>query len=123
LILFGLRQGSQFFAGRTGGRASMRAKGEVMNRKFFLGLLIVLTLCIFGFESIAQYTSHEMEKLKPEDPFPKPGPGDVAIIRELQETNRLLQQQSDLLKEQNQLLKETLAKLEPPAKSEPSPSN
>jgi hypothetical protein len=94
-----------------------------MNRRFFIGLMIVFTLCVFGFESIAQYTGHDIEKLKPEDPFPKPGPGDVAIIRELQETNRLLQQQADLLREQNRLLKETLAKLEPPAKSEPSPAN
>ena len=95
-----------------------------MNRKLFIGILIFITLGIFGFESIAQYTGHDIEKMTPPDPYPKPGPGDVAIIRELQETNRLLHQQAELLKEQNRLLKDTLAKLEPATpKTESSPSN
>ncbi len=95
-----------------------------MSRKLFIGILILITLGIFGFESIAQYTGHDVEKMTPPDHYPKPGPGDVAIIRELQETNRLLHQQAELLKEQNRLLKDTLAKLEPVApKTESSPSN
>jgi hypothetical protein len=95
-----------------------------MNKKVFIGILICLIFGIFLFESKAQYTGHEIEKMNPPDPYPKPGPGDVAIIRELQETNRLLQQQADLLREQNRLLKETLAKLEPGStKTQTHPSN
>jgi hypothetical protein len=99
-------------------------KGGVMNRKLFIGLFLFISLWVLGFESIAQYTSHEIEKLPPPDHYPKPGPGDVAIIKELQETNRLLQQHAELLKEQNRLLKDTLAKLEPlKPKSESTSSN
>jgi cell division protein FtsB len=99
-------------------------KGGFMNRKVFIGLFIFISLCVLGFESIAQYTSHELEKLPPPDHYPKPGPGDVAIIKELQETNRLLHQQAELLKEQNRLMKDTLAKLEPvTSKRESSLSN
>ena len=70
---------------------------------------------IHGFfvtNSRAQYTGHDLEKKEPENLYPQPGPGEAAIIRELQETNRLLLQQTDLLKEQNRLLRETLTKKE-----------
>ncbi len=86
---------------------------EVFITKKLLIITILLAIfTVFVATSRAQYTGHDLEKKEPENLYPQPGPGEAAIIRELQETNRLLLQQTDLLKEQNRLLRENLSKNE-----------
>jgi len=60
--------------------------------------------------SQTQYTGFDLERAKPQTLFPTRGPGDVAIVTELRETNRLLQEQNQLLQEQNRLLKANLTR-------------
>ncbi len=84
-----------------------------MKKRLLIVMILLITFTVLVFESRAQYTGHDIEEKKPENLYPQPGPGETAIIRELQETNRLLLQQTDLLKEQNRLLRDHLAKLEP----------
>lgn len=83
-----------------------------MSKKLLIIMILLAIFTVFVATSRAQYTGHDLEKKEPENLYPQPGPGEAAIIRELQETNRLLLQQSDLLKEQNRLLRENLSKNE-----------
>ncbi len=81
-----------------------------MTKKLLIITILLAIFTVFVSTSKAQYTGHDLEKKEPENLYPQPGPGEAAIIRELQETNRLLLQQTDLLKEQNRLLRENLPK-------------
>ena len=81
-----------------------------MTKKLLIITILLAIFTVFVATSMAQYTGHDLEKKEPENLYPQPGPGEAAIIRELQETNRLLLQQTDLLKEQNRLLRENLSK-------------
>ena len=81
-----------------------------MTKKLLIITILLAIFTVFVATSKAQYTGHDLEKKEPENLYPQPGPGEAAIIRELQETNRLLLQQTDLLKEQNRLLRENLPK-------------
>jgi hypothetical protein len=83
-----------------------------MTKKLLIITILLAIFTVFVATSRAQYTGHELEKKEPENLYPQPGPGETAIIRELQETNRLLLQQTDLLKEQNRLLRENLSRNE-----------
>lgn len=44
--------------------------------------------------------------------YPEPGPGDIAIVKELEETNRLLREQIQILQDQNRLLRQHLTNRE-----------
>jgi hypothetical protein len=83
-----------------------------MRKKLLIITILLAIFTVFVAISRAQYTGHDIEKKEPENLYPQPGPGETAIIRELQETNRLLIHQTDLIKEQNRLLRENLAKKE-----------
>jgi hypothetical protein len=77
-----------------------------MRRQTIVLLTIVMFFCaVAGF---AQYTGSELERKAPENFYPNPGPGDLLIVDQLKETNRLLQQQLTLLTNQNRLLTDTL---------------
>lgn len=68
-------------------------------------LLFTLIVCLgFVMVSFAQYTGADLERKKPENLYPEPGPGDLLIVDQLRETNRLLQEQTRLLTEQNRIL-------------------
>jgi hypothetical protein len=69
----------------------------------FAFLISATALVVF-----AQYTGSDLERKPPENLYPNPGPGDLLIVDELKETNRLLQQQLTLLTNQNRLLTDTL---------------
>lgn len=84
-----------------------------MRKRLLIIVILLAIFTVFVANSKAQYTGHDIEEKKAENLHPQPGPGETAIIRELQEANRLLLQQTDLLKEQNRLLRENLAKKEP----------
>jgi hypothetical protein len=83
-----------------------------MKIRLFLWVALVL---IFGcLQLFAQYTGPELEKQKPPDLYPQAGPGELAIIHQLEETNRLLTEQKQMIAEQNRLLKEYLNRTLPP---------
>jgi hypothetical protein len=77
-------------------------------------IFVILFGAVVGF---AQYTGSELEKKSPETLYPNPGPGDLLIVEQLKETNRLLQEQLTLLSNQNRLLTDTLNEMK---KQQPS---
>lgn len=84
--------------------------------------VLLLTLVILlGFVVITfgQYSGADLERKKPENLYPEPGPGDLLIVEQLRETNRLLQEQTRLLTEQNRILLNTL---EQAKKANPQPA-
>jgi hypothetical protein len=66
--------------------------------------VIVLGVAI----SFAQYTGPELGKRPADNLFPHAGPGDLMIVDQLKETNRLLQEQVTLLSSQNRILSDAL---------------
>ena len=82
--------------------------------KIRLFLWVALILAFGCFQLFAQYTGSELEQKKPPDLYPQAGPGEVAIIHQLEETNRLLSEQKQMIAEQNRLLKEYLDRTLPP---------
>jgi hypothetical protein len=78
--------------------------------------ILLLLAAAIGF---AQYTGSELERKTPENHYPHPGPGDLLIVDQLKETNRLLQEQVSLLSNQNRILSDTLTEMK---KSVPKPS-
>lgn len=81
-----------------------------MTRKIVLFCVLILMLT-GGFVSFAQYTGSELEQKQPENLYPQPGPGDLLIVDQLKETNRILQEQSKILAEQNRILSESLQEI------------
>ena len=81
-----------------------------MTSKIVLFCVLILTLTA-SFVSYAQYTGSELEQKQPENLYPHPGPGDLLIVEQLKETNRLLQEQSRILAEQNRILSESLQEM------------
>ncbi len=80
-----------------------------MTRRIVFSVLILMLAG--GFVSFAQYTGSELEQKQPENLYPQPGPGDLLIVDQLKETNRLLQEQSRILAEQNRILSESLQEM------------
>lgn len=76
--------------------------------KIKLFLCVALVLAFGCLQVLAQYTGHDLEQKKPSDLFPQPGPGEIEIINQLEQTNRLLSEQKQLIAEQNRLIKEYL---------------
>lgn len=76
--------------------------------KIRLFLCLVLFLVFGSLQVLAQYTGHELEQKKPDGLYPQPGPGEIEIIRQLEQTNRLLTEQKQVIAEQNRLIKEYL---------------
>ena len=82
-----------------------------MQGKAILVASAVLLICaaFFGFSQ----ESLKQEPLKsPPTLYPEPGPGELAIVRELEETNRLLREQIQILQDQNRLLRQHLTNRE-----------
>jgi hypothetical protein len=86
---------------------------DKMQRKVFVVIFLILILATF-FYGLSQEQSTALKN--PPSLYPEPGPGDLAIVKELQETNRLLSEQVQILNEQNRLLRQYLAKQEAPVK-------
>jgi len=78
-----------------------------MSRKIML-LISAFLLCLTAAYVYGQYTGFDLEQKQPPTLFPKPGPGEMAIVNELRQTNRLLEQNNQLLQDQNRLLTELL---------------
>jgi hypothetical protein len=93
-----------------------------MLKKCVLLLALILSLS-FVLVTFAQYTGADLERKKPENLYPEPGPGDLLIVDQLRETNRLLQEQTRLLTEQNRILLNALEQAkksnQPPATPRP----
>ena len=73
--------------------------------------VLILAVClIFGGILIcyAQFNENQWGD-KPPSLYPQAGPGDLMIVNQLKETNRLLEQQNALIGEQNTLIKTVLA--------------
>jgi len=73
--------------------------------------IVILAIgLIFGgiLVSYAQYNEGYWQK-NPPSLYPQAGPGDLMIVDQLKETNRLLEQQNTLIGEQNTLVKTLLA--------------
>jgi hypothetical protein len=72
-------------------------------------IVILAILLIFGgiLVCYAQYNEGQWEN-KPPSLYPQAGPGDLMIVNQLKETNRLLEQQNALIGEQNTLIKTLL---------------
>jgi hypothetical protein len=77
-------------------------------RTLIAALTIVL---ITGVVSFAQYTGSDIERKRPENLHPEPGPGELLIIDQLKETNVQLLEQTRLLSEQNRILLDTLEQI------------
>lgn len=75
------------------------------NRILFIAMVVILFGAVAGF---AQYTGSDLEKKPPENLYPHPGPGDLMIVEQIKETNRLLQEQVTLLSNQNRILSDAL---------------
>jgi hypothetical protein len=75
-------------------------------RKKFLPAAFAILLSLFSVYTFAQYTGFDIEERKPPGLLPMAGPGDRAIINQLQQTNRLLEQNNQILTDQNRLLRE-----------------
>ena len=88
-----------------------------MLKKSVLLLTLVISLGII-ISAFAQYTGSDLERKKPDNLYPEPGPGDLLIVEQLRETNRLLQEQTRLLTEQTRIL---LNALEQAKKTNPPP--
>ena len=87
------------------------------NLILFVAVCIIVVCVAICF---AQYTGSELEKKPAENLFPQAGPGDLMIVDQLKETNRLLQEQVTLLSNQNRILSDTLnemKKQQPPQKA------
>jgi len=97
-------------------RLSKLNTGEPGMKKWMFAIVIVISLCACAV--FAQYTGSELERKPPENLYPNPGPGELLIVDQLKETNRLLQEQLTLLTSQNRLLTDTLneMKKQQPAK-------
>ena len=74
-------------------------------------LILAFVISLTAVAVFAQYTGSELERKPPENLYPNPGPGDLLIVDQLRETNRLLQQQLTLLTNQNRLLTDTLSEM------------
>lgn len=77
-------------------------------RILLLTAAFVLAGVLFSF---AQYNNSQQDPNAPPSLYPQPGPGELLIIDQLKETNRLLQQQNQLLTDQNQILVDTLSEM------------
>ena len=85
------------------------------NALTLLVLLGLLSCFILGF---AQEQPAQEDPLKnPPTLYPEMGPGDKAVVQELQEINRLLREQIQILHEQNKLLRQSLTSREPAPKN------
>jgi hypothetical protein len=86
-------------------------------------LVLFVAICVIALVaaiSFAQYTGSELERKPPENLFPHAGPGDLMIVDQLKETNRLLQEQLTLLSNQNKILSDALGEIkkqQPPPKA------
>jgi hypothetical protein len=78
------------------------------NHTILIGSILILALSLVCY---AQYTGSELERKRPENLYPEPGPGDLLIVDQLKATNVQLQEQTRLLMEQNRILSETLAQM------------
>lgn len=78
------------------------------SKKLLAGCIIILSMTAFAF---AQYTGSDIERKRPENLHPEPGPGEILIIDQLKHTNTQLEEQTRLLSEQNRILIETLDQL------------
>jgi len=79
-----------------------------MRMKKWMILILALVISLSAVVVFAQYTGSELERKPPENLYPNAGPGDMLIVDQLKETNRLLQEQLTLLTNQNRLLIDTL---------------
>ena len=73
-----------------------------------VSLMIIVVLSLAGY---AQYTGSDLERKRPENLYPGPGPGDLLIVDQLKTTNIQLAEQTRLLTEQNRILTDTLAQM------------
>ena len=74
-----------------------------------LSIVLTLLFLLVGIVvSFAQYSNSQQDPNAPPSLYPQPGPGELLIVDQLKETNRLLQQQIQLTSEQNQILIDTL---------------
>jgi len=78
------------------------------NFVLFAAICIILLGVVVSF---AQYTGSELERKPAENLFPHAGPGDLLIVDQLKETNRLLQEQVTLLSNQNRILSDALVEM------------
>ena len=78
------------------------------SKKTLAGCMGILSVTVFAF---AQYTGSDIERKRPENLHPEPGPGEILIIDQLKHTNTQLEEQTQLLSEQNRILLETLDQL------------
>jgi hypothetical protein len=76
-----------------------------MRRKLLPAAFAIL-ISLFCAYTFAQYTGFDIEESKPPRLLPTTGPGDRAIINQLQQTNKLLEQNNQILMDQNRLLRE-----------------
>ncbi|HET6268327.1 MAG TPA: hypothetical protein VFG11_11465 [Acidobacteriota bacterium] len=74
-------------------------------------VVILAILLILGgiLVCYAQYNNDTQWGNNPPSLYPQAGPGDLMIVNQLKETNRLLEQQNALIGEQNTLIKTVLA--------------
>lgn len=79
-----------------------------MRKKILAAVCAILLSAFFGAFAFAQYTGFDLEEAKPPRLLPTTGPGDRAIINQLQQTNRLLEQSNQILTDQNRLLKQLI---------------
>jgi hypothetical protein len=78
--------------------------------KTALIVLFALAFVAASVQVVAQYTGSELEQKKPPELYPQPGPGELAIINKIEQTNQLLTEQNQLITEQNRFLKEFLSR-------------
>ena len=78
-----------------------------MQNRFLLLFFVAFLMGALYVE--AQYNGFQLEQQKPPSLLPQPGPGEMAILMELRQMNRLLEQNNQILQEQNRMLKDFLA--------------
>jgi hypothetical protein len=94
-----------------------------MRMKKWITLVLAFMISLSAVIVFAQYTGSELERKPPENLYPNPGPGDLLIVDQLRETNRLLQQQLTLLTNQNKLLTDTLNEMKKQQTQKPAKRN